>query len=65
MSEKLYDQQNRKTVLNRTKEYENKKEALREKARNEYRELSDEEKNIMENYGRNRSHNTFEEKNRH
>ena len=51
--------------MNRTKEYENKKEALREKARNEYRELSDEEKNIMKNYGRNRSHNTFEEKNRH
>ena len=33
------------------------KEVLREKARNKYRELSDEEKNIKREYGRNRYYN--------
>ena len=42
-------------IINRTKEYyKNNKEALREKARNKYRELSDEEKNIKRGNERNR-----------
>ena len=42
-------------IINRTKEYyKNNKEVLREKARNKYRELSDEEKNIKRGYERNR-----------
>ena len=57
MSEKSYYQKCRKTVLNRAKEYyENNKEVLREKARNKYRDLSDEEKNTKREYGRNRYH---------
>ena len=39
-----FSSKNRKTVLNRVKEYyENNKEELREKARKKYRELTDEE----------------------
>ena len=34
---------------------------LREKAKNKYRELSEEEKNIKREYGRNRYHNMSEE----
>ena len=39
---------------------ENKKEVLRDKARNKYRELSEEDKNIKREYGRNRYHNMSE-----
>ena len=41
------------------------KETLREKAKNKYRELelSEEEKDIKREYGRNRYHNIYEEKN--
>ena len=47
-------------MLNRANEYyEN--NALREKAKNKYRELSEEEKNIKREYGRNRYHNMSEE----
>ena len=35
---------------------------IKEKARDKYRELSEEEKNIKREYGRNRYHNMFEEK---
>ena len=49
-------------ILNRAKDYyENNKELLRERAKNKYRELS-EEKNIKREYGRNRYHNISEEK---
>ena len=39
-----------------------KKRELREKAKNKYRELSEEEKNIKGEHGRNRYHNMSEEK---
>ena len=38
------------------------KEVLREKAKNKYRELSEEETNIKREYGRNRYHKVSEEK---
>ena len=42
---------NKKTVLNRTKDYyENNKELLREKAGNKHRKLLEEEKNIKREY---------------
>ena len=48
----------RKKILNRAKEYyENNKERLGEKARNKYRELPEEEKNIKIKCGRNRYKN--------
>ena len=37
------------------------REVLREKARNKYRELSEDKKNIKREYGRNRYHNMSEE----
>ena len=50
-------------MLNRTKiYYHDNIEVLREKAKNKYRELSEEEKNIKREYGRSRYHNIFEEK---
>ena len=46
MSGTTYDQRNREVMLNRTNEYyENNKDVLREKAKNKYRELSEEEQN--------------------
>ena len=38
------------------------KDELREKAKNKYRELSEEEKDIKREYGRNRYNNMSEEK---
>ena len=65
MSRTTYYQRNREVVLKRTnKYYENNKEVLREKAKNKYRELSEEVKNIKREYGRNRYHNMSEEKKR-
>ena len=55
MSETTYYQRNREVILNRAKDYyENNKELLRERerAKNEYRELSEEEKNIKREYGK-------------
>ena len=50
-------------ILNRAKDYyKNSKELLREKAKNKYRELSEEEKNIKREYGRNRYHSISEKK---
>ena len=50
MSEKIYYQRNRETVVKRAKEYyENDIERLREQVKNTYRELS-EEKNIKREY---------------
>ena len=48
-------QRNREVILNRAKDYyENNKKLLRERerAKNKYRELSEEEKNIKREYGR-------------
>ena len=62
MSETTYYYRNRKTILNRPKHYyENSKELLREKARKNYRELSEKEKYIKREYGRNRYKNMSEE----
>ena len=42
-----YHQRNRDVILNRAKDYyENDKERLREQARDKYRKLSEEEKNL-------------------
>ena len=48
MDEKnTYYQRNRERLLNKTTEYyKNSQKRIREKARNKYRELSEEEKNI-------------------
>ena len=47
MSETNYYQRNREAILNRSKDnYENNKKLLRERAKNKYRELSEEEKNL-------------------
>ena len=65
MSETTYYQRNREVILNRTKDYsENIKELLRERqrAKNKYRELSEEEKNIKREYGKKRFHNMSKEK---
>ena len=64
MSETTYYQRNREVILNRANDYyENNKELLRERerARNKYRELSEEEKNIKREYGKKRYHNLSEE----
>ena len=50
-------------MLNIVKDYyKNNKERLREKGRDKYRNLSEEEKNKKREYGKNRYHNTSEEK---
>ena len=41
---------------------ENNKKVLKGKAKNKYRKLSEEEKNVKRVYGRNRYHNMSEEK---
>ena len=63
MSDTTYYQRNREVTLNRAKDYyENNKEILRERERtkNKYRELSDEEKNIKREYVKKRYHNMSE-----
>ena len=51
---RIYCKRNKKVILNRAKEYyENNKEVLTERARNTYKKLSEEEKNIKREYGRN------------
>ena len=55
MSETTYYERNRDVILNRAIDYYKvNKELLREKAKNKYRELSEEEKYIKREYGRNR-----------
>ena len=51
-------------MLNRAKDYyENDKERLRQQARNKYRNLSEEDKNMEKReYGKNRYHNMSEGK---
>ena len=62
MSETTYYQRNREIILNRAKDcYKNKKEVLKGKAKNKYRELSEEQKDIKREYGRNRYKNMSEE----
>ena len=52
MSEAICYQRNREVMLNRAKSYYHDNiEVLREKAKNRYRELSEEEKNIKRQYG--------------
>ena len=56
-----YYQRNRELILNRTKDYyRNNKDELKVKARDKYKELSEEEKDIKREYGRNRYNNTSE-----
>ena len=63
MSETTYYERSGNVILNRAKDdHKNNKELLRERAKNKYRELSEEEKNIKREYGRNRYHNIPEEK---
>ena len=55
MSETTYYQRKREMILSKAKDYyENNKELLRERerAKNKYRELSEEEKNIKREYGK-------------
>ena len=62
MSETTYYKRNREIALNRAKDfYKNNLENLKEKARHNQRELS-EEKNMKRKNGRNRYHNMSEEK---
>ena len=50
-------------ILNRAKDYyRNNRDELKVKARDKYRELSEEEKDIKREYGRNRYNNMSEEK---
>ena len=57
--------QNRHVILNRAKQYyKNNKERLRGEARIKYRRLSEEEKHIKREYGRNRYTNISEENKR-
>ena len=54
MSGTTYYQRNREVMLNKAnKYYENNKEVLREKEKNKYRKLLEEEKNIKRKYRRN------------
>ena len=63
MSNTAYYQRNRDVILNRAKYfYEDKKKSLREEARDNYRNLSEKDKNKKGEYGRNRYHNMSEEK---
>ena len=55
MSETTYYERNGDVILNIAKGYyENNKELLTERAKNKYRELSEEKKDIKGEYGRNR-----------
>ena len=59
----IYYQKNREVILNRVKDYyENDKKRLSEKARDKYRNLSEEANNKKKVYGKNRYHNMSEEK---
>ena len=59
----VYYQENRGIILNRAKEYyKNSQDRLKELSTNQYRELlSEKEKNIKREYGRNRYKNMSEE----
>ena len=58
-----YCQRNRDVILNKAKDYyENDEERLQVQARDEYRNLSEEEKNKKREYGKSRYLNMSEEK---
>ena len=58
-----YQKKKRDVILNKAKDYyKNNKVRLKEQARDEYRSLSEEEKNKKREYGKNRYHNMSEEK---
>ena len=61
--EETYYQRNRDLVLNIAKDqYKNDKKRLREKARDKYRNLSEEEKSKKREYRKNRYHDMSKEK---
>ena len=61
MSGTINYQRNKEVILNRAKRYYHDNiEVLREKARNKYRNLSEEEKYIKREYGRKRYHRRLE-----
>ena len=63
MSGTTYDQRNKKVILNRAKDYYHDNIIrLRERAKNKYRELTEEEKDIKREYGRDKYKNVSEEK---
>ena len=62
MSKITYCQRKRDIILNRAKEYyKNNKELLRERAKNKYRSLSEDEKDIKKQYQKDRYHNMSDE----
>ena len=62
MSETTYYQRKREVILNRSKDYyENNKKLLRERAKNKYRELSEEEKIYKKRVWKKRYHNMSED----
>ena len=62
MSGTTFYQRNKEVMLNRANKYYENNKLLREKAKYKYRGLSEEEKNIKIEYGRNRYHYMSEEK---
>ena len=57
MNNTTYYQRNREIIPNRAKDYyENDKERLKEQAKNKYRNLSEEEKILKREYGKNRKY---------
>ena len=62
MSEITYFQRKRDIILNRAKKYyKNNKELLRERTKNKYRSLSEDEKDIKKQYQKTRYHNMSDE----
>ena len=53
MSKEIYYQRNREIILNRSEQYYD-KEKIREQGKNKCRELSEKEKDMKREYGRNR-----------
>ena len=63
MSRAIYYERNRDVILNRAKDhFENNEELLRERAKNKYRELPENEKDVKWLYQRDRYHNMTAEK---
>ena len=62
MSGTTYYQRNKEVILNRAKDYYTSNNELKVKARNKYRELPEEEKDIKRENGRSRYNNMSEEK---
>ena len=62
MSGTTYYEKNRDVKLNRAKDYYENNKLLRERAKNKYRELPENEKDVKKLYQRNRYHNMNAEK---